>query len=535
MVYVKDVDLRRGLADGGQAAPAGVGQRRGHGGRPAHALVPARAADLHGEVRVARPDHGDLHRTRPGEAELVRRLERGIEVALGLRAVGRHRRARCGGGRGRGGGRRCQGRRGDTGAAAGGALAAPGVPVVQARGADVGRARRGGAACVALVVRRRGRSSSSGSTGVPRRRGRRAAGRAGRRRGHRPRRTVVAPRGVLPAVATSSAMRPSDTARITHQLGRPRATRERKPSVASGPPPHGTGTRYARVTPGALARSGAQAALAAVTAGVEGAAIASGQGGQLGHGVARGRDGRRGPGPRRVASPRGAGRSACGPAPPGRSPVGTSRTASRPCRDRAGRIGRPGPWTGRAGAAGDSGWRRAGRARRRGGPARTIPAATSQVVERSSPKNSSPSRHSPPRPHWSFPATVDQPREQGLHQHPADEGVGVGLAEQDPDQPGGLLALDPARGAPHVLDQVAGRGAGRRTASPVPRTSRARPGSRPATSRSDRTAAGERPIECHSAAIWSMRATRWLRGAVVGHGGSVGPRRSPDPSHRGRE
>ena len=83
-------------------------------------------------------------------------------------------------------------------------------------------------------------------------------------------------------------------------------------------------------------------------------------------------------------------------------------------------------------------------------------------MERSSPKNSSPSRHSPPRPHCSFPATVDQPRDQGLHQHPADEGVGVGLAEQDPDQPGRLLALDPARGAPHVLDEVAGRGTGRR-------------------------------------------------------------------------
>ena len=58
---------------------------------------------------------------------------------------------------------------------------------------------------------------------------------------------------LFPAVATSNAMRPSDTARMTHQLGRPRATLERKPSGASGPPPDtGTGTPYARVTPGAL-------------------------------------------------------------------------------------------------------------------------------------------------------------------------------------------------------------------------------------------------------------------------------------------
>jgi len=60
--------------------------------------------------------------------------------------------------------------------------------------------------------------------------------------------------GLVPAVATRSAMRPSDTARMTHQLGRPRATPERKPSVGSGPPPStGTGTRYARFTRFALA------------------------------------------------------------------------------------------------------------------------------------------------------------------------------------------------------------------------------------------------------------------------------------------
>jgi hypothetical protein len=34
----------------------------------------------------------------------------------------------------------------------------------------------------------------------------------------------------LPAVATSSAIRARDTARMTHQLGRPRATLGRRPS-----------------------------------------------------------------------------------------------------------------------------------------------------------------------------------------------------------------------------------------------------------------------------------------------------------------
>jgi hypothetical protein len=59
---------------------------------------------------------------------------------------------------------------------------------------------------------------------------------------------------LLPAVATRRAIRPSETARMTHQLGRPRPTLERKPSVGSGPPPNtGTGTRYARVTLFALA------------------------------------------------------------------------------------------------------------------------------------------------------------------------------------------------------------------------------------------------------------------------------------------
>jgi hypothetical protein len=83
-------------------------------------------------------------------------------------------------------------------------------------------------------------------------RARRASDMGGRLCDPTPRRVT---RGVLPAVATSSAMRPNDTARITHQLGRPRATRACRPSVASGLPPS-TGTRYACVMPSAL---GAQA------------------------------------------------------------------------------------------------------------------------------------------------------------------------------------------------------------------------------------------------------------------------------------
>jgi hypothetical protein len=39
-----------------------------------------------------------------------------------------------------------------------------------------------------------------------------------------------APRFGVPAVATSSAIRARDTARMTHQFGRPRATLGRRPS-----------------------------------------------------------------------------------------------------------------------------------------------------------------------------------------------------------------------------------------------------------------------------------------------------------------
>jgi hypothetical protein len=53
-------------------------------------------------------------------------------------------------------------------------------------------------------------------------------------------------RGLLPVVATSSAMSANDTARITHQLGRPRTTRARPTSVVPAPA-SATGTPYARV------------------------------------------------------------------------------------------------------------------------------------------------------------------------------------------------------------------------------------------------------------------------------------------------
>ena len=56
----------------------------------------------------------------------------------------------------------------------------------------------------------------------------------------------------------------------------------------------------------------------------------------------------------------------------------------------------------------------------------------------------------------------DQPGEEGLHQHAPDEGVGPRLAQQHPDQPGRVLALAPARGPAHVLDQVEGGRAGGR-------------------------------------------------------------------------
>jgi hypothetical protein len=56
----------------------------------------------------------------------------------------------------------------------------------------------------------------------------------------------LAGRAVLPAVATSRAMRANDTARITHQVGRSRTARAR-PALVVPAPPSATGTPYARV------------------------------------------------------------------------------------------------------------------------------------------------------------------------------------------------------------------------------------------------------------------------------------------------
>ncbi len=86
-----------------------------------------------------------------------------------------------------------------------------------------------------------------------------------------------------------------------------------------------------------------------------------------------------------------------------------------------------------------------------------------------------------------------------------------------------------------MLDEVAGGGTGRR-AVPVPRTRRDRPGSRPATTRRDRTAPGERPSDRHSAAIWSMRATRCFRsGGGHARSVSVGPPPIPPTPAPGME
>ena len=90
--------------------------------------------------------------------------------------------------------------------------------------------------------------------------------------------------GVPPAVATRSAMRANDTARITHQLGRPRATRACSPSVVSGPPP-ATGTPYARVTLPALGAQAQRRRRPRSRRGVQGAAVPTGHGGELGDGV----------------------------------------------------------------------------------------------------------------------------------------------------------------------------------------------------------------------------------------------------------
>ena len=87
----------------------------------------------------------------------------------------------------------------------------------------------------------------------------------------------------------------------------------------------------------------------------------------------------------------------------------------------------------------------------------------------------------------SFPATVDQAREEDLDQHAADEGVGAGLPEQDPDQAGGLLALarPEARRMCSTRSQGVGHGAARCR-------SRARDGTGPGPGRRPAGATGPR-------------------------------------------
>ena len=162
------------------------------------------------------------------------------------------------------------------------------------------------------------------------------------------------------------------------------------------------------------------------------------------------------------------------------------------------------------------------------------------MVARSSPKNSSPSCQSPPRPHRSFPATVTSPGSRSLHQHPADEGVGVGLPQQDPDQAGGLLALGPGprpAACARRGRRAWGRAADRR---PAPRTRRARPGSRRATvpehpdaraGAADRPPLGGHLVDEGDTRRWMWRWA-WRARSRPGLPRSLPPARETGPSPR---
>ena len=128
--------------------------------------------------------------------------------------------------------------------------------------------------------------------------GREASGRLGRFA------CPVGRRCLPPAVATSNAMRPSDTARMTHQLGRPRATLERQPSGVSGPPPkraRGHDTHASRSAHPSVRRAGAADRGHAGRRGIGGRVRSARSAPQWN---IPGRGGRRGPARRRVASPR---------------------------------------------------------------------------------------------------------------------------------------------------------------------------------------------------------------------------------------
>ena len=177
-----------------------------------------------------------------------------------------------------------------------------------------------GAAAPSCRRRRSSWSSSVVNGAAPARRRSPGAGRSGRPPG--------------PAIAAAAAWRRWRAARGRHQQ-RHEAERhgEDDPPVGTAPSnsraqtfggvgpsaKHGTAhdTHASRLPHSAVRRTGGAD---------RGHAGRRGRGGRVRSGrparpwSTRGRDGRRAPGPRRVASPRGAGRSGCGSAPPGRSP-----------------------------------------------------------------------------------------------------------------------------------------------------------------------------------------------------------------------
>ena len=243
----------------------------------------------------------------------------------------------------------------------------------------------------------------------------------------------------------------------------------------------------------------------------------------------RGRCGRRAPGARRAGMPV-APLVDQGPGQLVEQRLGRSRPrsiAALPLSD-----GAPGQVLGAEQLAPErgTGWPRAGRGPRSGGPGRPIRRSTHHVVESSSPKNSSPSCQSPPWPQRSFPATLTRPGTRTWTSSRGMNGSVAGLPEQHAHQAGRLLALGAARGAAHVRDQVAGGGAARRPSPPPsPPSRRRRRGARgPGRGGPPPAAPGRRrrvrPMERHSTAIWSMTAARgrvraaWTGRVEVGMG-----------------
>ena len=245
-------------------------------------------------------------------------------------------------------------------------------------------------------------------------------------------------------------------------------------------------------------RSGAQAPLAPVPAGVEGCGDRVRSVRPARPSNSRGRGGRRGPGPRRISCLPHAGQSACGPIPRGRSRCGTT---PRPVpRSPTGLTARRSPWTGRVGAEAGSGWPRGGRVRRTRRSCPDHSRKTSHAVDSSSQKNSSPSSHSPPRPHCSFPATMTRPGIRTCTSIRQMKGsISASRSSTRTRRAASSLCMRPdARRMWSTTSHGEGHGGG---ASSAPSTRAASPGSRRATSRRARTALRDRPIDCHSAVI----------------------------------